>query len=382
MKTIGSELARQRGVGPGFDYLRIALAVAIVAWHTEAILAPPPQLDQQQYVWMLGYAPLVAFFGLSGFLIAGSATRLSLVDFLINRGLRILPALGVEVVFCALVLGPLFTSLSPAAYFSSAQTWSYFTNIAGAIHFHLPGVFNQHPNDIVNKSLWTVPHELGCYYVMSMMIYFGVVQQWRLVAAVFVALLGAGFLFTAAVPDAPSGMLSKIAWQVLAGPPSRLYPSFILGIAFYLLRDRLPYSHAIAALCVAWLAGISCLTPAPWLTAPIVNALAVFPILYLTIYVGVSQLPELPLLKHGDYSYGIYLYGWPIQQMVFAVERPAPHPGVHFLTSLPFIVIFAAFSWHAIEKPIMRLRKRFSFIANVRLEAGELTGAKVAPALE
>ena len=61
MKTIGSELALQRGVGPGFDYLRIALAVSIVAWHTEAILAPPPEHDQQQFIWMLGYAPLVAF---------------------------------------------------------------------------------------------------------------------------------------------------------------------------------------------------------------------------------------------------------------------------------------------------------------------------------
>src|ERR1700761_6618626 len=261
MKTIGSELARQHGVGPGFDYLRVALAVSIVAWHTEAILAPPPVHDQQQFVWMLGYAPLVAFFGLSGFLIAGSATRLSLGNFLINRGLRIVPALGVEIFFCALVLGPLFTSLSAEQYFSSAQTYRYFTNIVGAVNFHLPGVFDQHPNDIVNESLWTVPHELGCYYIMSMLIYFGLVQRWRVVLGLFVGLLAAGFVFAATVPEMPTGTLAKVAWQILEGPPSRLYLSFVLGIAFYLLRDRVPYSHALAALCVVWIAGVSCLTP-------------------------------------------------------------------------------------------------------------------------
>jgi peptidoglycan/LPS O-acetylase OafA/YrhL len=288
----------------------------------------------------------------------------------------------VEIFFCALVLGPLFTSLTPAQYFSSFETWRYFTNIVGAVNFHLPGVFDQHPNDIVNESLWTVPHELGCYYIMSMLIYCGLVQRWRVVVGLFAALLAAGFAFAAVVPEMPTDMLAKVAWQILEGPPSRLYPAFVLGIAFYLLRDRLPYSHAIAALCVVWIAAVSSLTPGAWLAVPAVNALAVWPILYLTVYVGASQLPEMPVLKHGDYSYGIYLYGWPIQQIVFAGQQPAPTGIVHFLTSLAFIMVFAAFSWHAIEKPIMKLRKRFSFIANVRMEQGDQTNAKMAPVLD
>ncbi len=69
----------------------------------------------------------------SGFLIAGSATRLSLGNFIINRGLRIIPALAVEIVLSALVLGPIFTALPMSDYLSSPNTWHYFTNVLGII---------------------------------------------------------------------------------------------------------------------------------------------------------------------------------------------------------------------------------------------------------
>jgi len=96
-ESIGTRLDRRKGIGPGFDFLRIALSFSIMAFHSwlacgreeDAAMGP---------AWIFIYALLPMFFALSGFLITGSAMRLRLRDFLINRGIRILPALAVEII--------------------------------------------------------------------------------------------------------------------------------------------------------------------------------------------------------------------------------------------------------------------------------------------
>ena len=85
-------------------------------------------------------------------------------------------------------------------------------------------------------------------------------------------------------------------------------------------------------------------------------------------FLGVTKLPRLPFFHRGDYSYGIYLYGWPVMQ---AMRGWLPNAGATplglWLISVVPITLFAAFSWHTIEKPILRLRRKFSFVARQRL---------------
>jgi peptidoglycan/LPS O-acetylase OafA/YrhL len=78
----------------------------------------------------------------------------------------------------------------------------------------------------------------------------------------------------------------------------------------------------------------------------------------------------LPIFSKGDYSYGIYLYGFPVQQVVFALV-PGYGPGLNFLLAAPLIVGMAAISWHGVEAPILRLRRNFSFVAQQRLALAE-----------
>src|SRR6266700_475574 len=112
MPSIGTVLENRRGIGPGFDMLRVGLAFAVVCWHSFHIAQGEPHPITSLHVfWFPGYAILSMFFALSGFLITASAMRLSLGNFIINRGLRIVPALLVEVVLCAIVLGAIFTML-------------------------------------------------------------------------------------------------------------------------------------------------------------------------------------------------------------------------------------------------------------------------------
>ena len=115
------------------------------------------------YVWFVSYAGIVMFFVLGGFLIAGSAVRLSLKEYFLNRFLRIMPALGVEVLLSMLIIGPIFTVLPLTTYFSDYHTWAYLTNIIGVVNYFLPGVFVNNPAPEVNNALWTIPFEYFGY---------------------------------------------------------------------------------------------------------------------------------------------------------------------------------------------------------------------------
>jgi peptidoglycan/LPS O-acetylase OafA/YrhL len=111
---------------------------------------------------------LPMFFALSGFLVTGSLFRTrTLTEFIALRLLRLVPALAVEVTLSAVVLGALFTSLPIGQYFSDPAFWKYFLNIAGRIHYSLPGVFQDNPIPIVNISLWTIPYELEWYLISA-----------------------------------------------------------------------------------------------------------------------------------------------------------------------------------------------------------------------
>ena len=190
MRSIGQILDESRGLGKGFDFLRVALSFGVVTWHTPEIADASSFLEHTRFFWFGNYAILDVFFALSGFLIAGSAMRLGIRDFLINRGLRIFPALAVEIALSAVILGSLFTSLPLSEYFSKIETYHYLTNIVGFINYHLPGVFENHPVHEVNISLWTVPFELGCYAIMSLFIVFGLLKQpWTVVAVAATILL-------------------------------------------------------------------------------------------------------------------------------------------------------------------------------------------------
>jgi peptidoglycan/LPS O-acetylase OafA/YrhL len=269
---------------------------------------------------------------------------------MINRGMRIFPALFIEIAMSAIIIGAIFTNLPTLEYYSNGKTWRYFTNVFGLINYHLPGVFAKNPKDTVNWSLWTVPYELGCYAIMGALMVLKLLRHPIAILGICVAFLGLAFF------NLP----------VISGLGSRLYVSFLLGIAAYLYRDRIPYSPRLFAGCVAFCAALSLLRPAPWMTIPLLNLIVGPMAVYITIFIGHTRIPRLPIYGRGDYSYGVYLYGNPIQQSVRAALPWTNNAWLNLLFSVPLITLFAMFSWHCLEKQALKLRKRFSFVARVR----------------
>jgi peptidoglycan/LPS O-acetylase OafA/YrhL len=387
MRTIGSVLSDEKGFGSGFDFLRVALATSVVVWHEFYVVSGKSEtaLDQTPIAWLPGYGILVMFFSLSGFLITASALRLSVKNFLINRGLRIVPALSVEIILSAFILGPLFTSLSYSAYFTNIKTYDYFSNIVGLVNYFLPGVFVGRPAPEVNSSLWTVPFEYICYGLIIALISTRLLHRRLIILSAAAAFTAVGFVFYFTGYAAPSqtplptsdpySQLEKIfATALFLGRGAKLLVAFLLGIAAYLYRDRLIYDRRLFAAAVALCLIVAVLGPAPWLTGSLLNAVICPTLVYITVFIGVSNLPRLPVFSRGDYSYGIYLYGFPIQQAASTLWPSAPLP-ILLVVSMLSITAFAAFSWHVIEKPILRLRGAFSFVARRRLEEGASTSA-------
>ena len=111
------------------------------------------------------------------------------------RAIRIYPALAVESLIAALVLGPLLTTKSLPAYFSDHDLHTYFLNILGDPHFLLPGVFKSNPIDLVNGQLWTIPYELRCYVLLTALAMLGAVRR-------PVILLAATIVYMAALASA------------------------------------------------------------------------------------------------------------------------------------------------------------------------------------
>jgi peptidoglycan/LPS O-acetylase OafA/YrhL len=345
--SVGDIMRANEGVGPGFDTFRLGLALAIFCSHSFFV-----SQGDNGFLWGTPARPLLMamvpmFFGLSGFLVTGSALRTaSLQVFLTFRILRILPALVTEVTLSALILGPLLSSVSWHDYFTNREFVEYFGNIIGKIRFVLPGMFLDNPMPgIVNINLWTLKPEFTCYVIMAALILTGVVRKGRWVTLSVVAVLIGSLIVNYAhnISENSNGGNNPYIPYVAV-----LY--FMLGAAAFHLRDYVPVDRKIFV--------ISAVDAYILMLNPGYAFAAAIPAMYCMLYIGMQRFPRTRLIESGDYSYGIYLYGFPIQQTLvhlFPIFREA-WPML-FLVGAPLTFAFAAVSWHFIEKPTLYLKR-------------------------
>ncbi len=382
--TIEQRLKQCGGFGPGFDFVRIVLAFAVLLWHAVAITKGSSDPAKDSFIWPFAFAILPMFFALSGFLVTGSALRLPLKEYVLNRSFRIIPALGVDIFFSALILGPIITVFALSNYFTDRQFFVYFANIIGWIHYKLPGVFLGNPlPGIVNGALWTVPYEIACYVIMSAMIWVGIIRRWTYVLGSVLLITGVAMLLHSIGFRTGFAMADKLLTFALFSKGASLVPCFLAGSAIYLMQHFIPFSGRIAALVGAGLVACGMFAPNIWFDSPIFIALTVLPLSYLVVWLGLVKLPKIPFFDRGDYSYGVYLYHFPILQLLQLLFGFAIWWQLSLAAIIP-VTLFAMFSWHSIEKPVLKQRKRFSLvgarIASEDMEKQRKSGKTVAAA--
>ena len=317
-----------------FDALRLLAALAVLVSHAFVFAGEEePRVGTLE----LGFIAVYMFFGISGFLIAQSwSIEPHLWRYLAKRALRIFPALIVLLILTVLVLGPAFTTLPLRDYLASGDTWKYlFNNSVLALEHELPGVFatNPYPAE-VNGSLWTLGPEMFAYFGLAALGVIGGLRRKWVAPIVAVLLLG--------VPHDPTGL---IPWTHQIW----LLQAFAVAISLYILRDHIPWHGGIALLLV----GAFALAPSEGTQL----LLAATAIPYVTIWVAYRGPAVLRrLATRGDFSYGIYLYAWPVGQAVAAILPDATALVVTAL-SLPVTFALGIASWNLVEKPALALKK-------------------------
>ena len=371
MRSFDDRLKDVGGFGPGFDLVRLVLCYMVLVWHCWVLGVGSSTPGMSSIFWVPFELMVPMFFALSGFLVAGSSLRLAPPAFLINRALRIFPALWAAVLLAALVVGPLMTDLPLAQYFTDLHFYVYLRNLVAITSYVLPGVFDGGP---VNGSLWTVPWEILCYLIMATAMVLGLSKHGRLYLGVAVAWLVAAIVFRAMEfpVDAP-GVVQMALRFGLGMDGSLLIPYFLSGAALFHLRARIPWDGRIASGFVILLAAVSLFGDGvTWTKTPQLALLMLVPSVYLVPYFGLLRLPRPPGFRRGDYSYGVYVCHFPIVMAFNDIWHFADWRLLLLATVLP-VTLFAMASWHFVESPVLAQRKRFSLVGR-RIAEGQHGG--------
>lgn len=343
MKLQGPLLADlARGRDNHFNLLRFLAAAGVIWSHSFPIAFGPGTPEPLEYLLKgdnLGRLCVFVFFIVSGFFISASFDRAAnLRDYAVARLLRIWPGLAVMLAIMLTLVG-LFSATPGArldwAWREAADALLMVTDFTTRLPPE-PVVFAQNPlAGAFNGSLWTLRHEVFAYIGVALIGSLGLLRKPLAAAALLIAAI-AGYY---AVPMA-TGRSWIVAFSYVGLP-------FAFGAFFYVWRARI-VMHGALVLALALPAIL--LWPTPFFFPVFIAWLS-----YTVIWLG--HLPLAPLKgfnRFGDYSYGIYIYAFPIQQLLVqsGVISPGPQSLVAFILSLCAAIL----SWRYVEQPALKLR--------------------------
>lgn len=331
-----------------FDFVRVLAAGMVLCSHQFALNGrPEPNLFGLLNLGTLG---VLVFFSVSGYLVAQSWDRdPHLLRFALKRFLRIWPGLAVVTVVAALLLGPAVTQDSLHEYFHSSMTWDYFSQLYLGIRFYLPGVFEHHPLPVVNGSLWTIPIEVRWYGLLMLAGVCGLVRRrvrWLMLA---VLLLYAIYIY--AVFDVQHNPRARFPLPDFGCE----YGSFFCyGVLMHQFRDSWRRHRSL----LTCLLGVSAATLAGWHH----GYAALFVVLpFAVIWLGTSSTPVLRRFgRYGDFSYGIYIYAFMLQQLLVWLMGTEHSYAFGLLLSAVCTLACAALSWHLVERPALALKRHLT----------------------
>lgn len=326
----------------GFDVLRIVAASMVVVSHVFLLRgdAEPIVLSTQVFDYNLGRLGVIVFFVVSGYLICGSwLSDPRPAAFAERRARRLMPGLAVMLLLVVFVVGPLVTT--DDGYFSRSQTYEFLLRnlLVFPYAYELPGVFESNAEPIVNGVLWTLGVEVLAYTLLAVAGWFGLLRRPLVLAGVAAALALAGWRLPHEV--IADGALVPVALRV------ELVAYFFAAAAVKAYGWRPGVRAALVSLLVVGLIG---LTQAP-LTILLVPALTV-----VVLYVGTRSWPAAhAVTRFGDPSYGTYIYGYVIQQLLVGPAGLDAAPVWTLMTASLVLCLGAGYaSWHLVEKRLLR----------------------------
>lgn len=322
------------------DIFRIIAACMVIYGHAYALLPIEGQRDIIAQLSGFDYSGSLAvklFFFLSGLLVTRSLIeKRAPRQFIISRFFRLWPALAVVLAVWAFILGPIFSDQPVQDYFANPAVYDYFLKgLVMNIHYDLPGVFGENAFKSVNGSLWSIPFEVYAYSVLIALFLTGILNSKRLSVGIFALividpLISNKLLFTWLSPNSEIIMLA---------------PCFALGSLFALFKNEIKvHVNGVTGL---------------WLLCILFKESTYnFYFFYLAFFYSVIYISSrtwlLRIKPHADISYGIYLWGWPVQQ-IMAHYFPDFGIGFNQISSILISAFLGYVSWHIIESRCIKI---------------------------
>ncbi|WP_431679072.1 acyltransferase family protein [Kitasatospora sp. KL5] len=356
----------------GFGLLRLLLALAVVASHARPLGfgGGNPGTGVTRGQTDLGTLAVCGFFVLSGLLVTRSAVRLPVGRFLLHRALRLLPGLWCCLLVTALVVAPAVAwheGAGVADLFGRPDgPWGYLAaNWLVTVHqYGIGGLLGAVPHPYAfDGSLWSLRYEVLAYLVVAVLAAAGLLRR---AGRLLVPLLAVGCwaVLAAAAPGypglrAPTYAPDGIGFDLPVfgtGSTAQLVPLFLafaLGAsaAFHPGAVRRGGAGAAAVATVVLAVSLRC----GGFTVVGLPALA-----YLLLWAAEhTPAPLRAVGRRHDYSYGLYVYAFPAQQVL--AELGANHWGYapYLVSSVLCAGAAAVLSWHLVEAPALRLRGVF-----------------------
>jgi peptidoglycan/LPS O-acetylase OafA/YrhL len=339
--------------------LRLVFASAVIFSHAFYLIGAPrdPLLDLVRNQESIGGIAVLGFFAISGYLVTKSGISTDAVQFIWRRALRILPGFWTVLLVAALIVGPaawLLMDRSLATYFSLAPGGpvSYLFGNAGLTvnQFGIFDIFADTPygrtaGSVLNGSLWTLRYEWGAYLIIWLLVILGVLRRARFLVPVLTGLFFILELASHVVPGWAATMLPGLADRYLVSLPL----IFLYGACLAVYSRRIPLDARLAALAGCLLVGSLVLG---WFTILGYPAIA-----YLVLWLGASLPARLHWIgTKNDYSYGIYVYGFLVQQFTAFLGWYTWGYLPWTLSCLALTAGCAWLSWHGVEKWALKLK--------------------------
>ncbi len=260
------------------------------------------------------------------------------------------------ILFTTFILGPLVTSLPAHEYFQSKETILYLKNIIFSVRYNLPSVFDNNPyKNAVNGSLWTIPVEVFCYFGVALFGTMRLLKQKQLILLLTIVLFAFYFHF---LPNQNNQILNLLPQFLINSDYFRLCLYFLVGVIYFLFQEQIIFNKILFLV-----------------------ATSIYLMSFKTQFFAFANFIALPYIlfyiafkikfleRFGDkfdLSYGIYIYAFPIQQLIMNYGHQNLSVFLFFLLAYPLIILISFLSFYFIEKPCLKL-KYYKFASNEKL---------------
>ncbi|MBN8955819.1 MAG: acyltransferase [Rhizobiales bacterium] len=327
-----------------FNALRLLAATSVVVSHSFLFIGGSYSAEPLSWSpYTLGQHAVNVFFVLSGVMLSHSfTTNPDWRRFAAARILRIFPGLLVCGVIVGWLFGAMGTSWALPDYFSDAHTLFY--PVASLLLFNkapLHDVFqtSTQPGEI-NTPLWTIKYELLAYICFSLAVYSRLLSN-RSVTLAGCVVLGSALTILSFLPEPIFGVQF-----------ARFGFSFSLGVVAYQYRSSIKLSGPLLGGLLIFVLATNGTPAGP--------AASIVWFAYAALVAGSLRLPGLTeFCSRIDLSYGIYIYSWPLQQLIVLWGGNGMSIALHAALSLLAVLPFACFSWFMVEKPALAMKQRF-----------------------